>query len=1239
MYTVDDILLVDRFENHTLIFVGFRHSRFTLEIISKDVSSASMSNGRPQPQIHRIIILPTGFVPRIFDCAVLHDFEARSNLQGPLISLVTLGDRSIFLAYKISVVFQNVIVPVDQDKSGSILRSFSLDAGREGSHSPNARVNASQSNKLTSEPNPITEYKVSKLWSCDIDKACHPQGTGASMGGFLMPLLPIRKALSVVLPRRDSFTISSGGILSNHQDRTVLAQAVVNEWVSCTNARFTDRTENLLGGVDVGIVVLDEENTVWVIHPRRRVILLTQKHCADIGVGSFLSLQEHPTDAHTPESHDDDCKDALDYLIIKKFPGDPVSELLMWHPCIIGTNTVCAEVPYMLVPLTGSSSSIKPSMSTISDSVEDADDYTISNSRGKNVESLEGGMQLPRFILVPAPSTETRPYRQYAADNPEIQQQYDILYLFMMAAMELAFHMHSELVRLLKIRKSIPDKAVGAGGAADSSAEVSGRLQLVQQLGARHITMSVSTIRCMMSHQKKNPRCQSKILTQLERFLLSLIYDIADTHKLEKSASTPVTTADSYKFLLRKYRVFMSVICSANENFFLEILSRLCRKIEPEICGYLFPLPVSVVPVGRQRDHDINSVVHCKFESDPCACLMETRFSGNVRAVSSRVNAVTPTTSALELFELALRQGKCVLASRLLTIACESVGGSETNLSRIVTLAMSLELLTASIYDGSYCPSPIVAAQCSDFCLRLESLMLTLLDDKLVPLFERVCSKHVASNKGAFNVHKILKRTALAEAKTLSGVAGNVESQVVSENQSSTEHVGWLATVASFFSGVPAPVDAPAKYAASRAIEQGSGSVSDDRTADGVPQSEVFSIGIAPLDYHAFGQSAENSFCSQIYRHQRDLSVAKYCSQTIKTMMLSLKRLITSKKVVVASALMSTCLASATLVGESLVNHTVYHFAHGTLLDEFDSFPLGSKVTCKRIVHDALSAFHVEKCLSLAAIYQKLAMFVTSAALQNLSQTEMDLLGNGARHFSDVNSRALSKIEFPDSLFWTQRNLPGDFTTTRTTFAMILRSYCLVLLCTGHLLECAVVVATALHCPTVSADVLILHKLLVAYTQRASNATNEFGTRGVVRTEPALDDDLSTAESESLEDPGYVRLHTRRHSPRTQPITEEKRKEILFMIADRLVRVLTYLAPGCGVSFLNNNLHGHISSMLRKSHLRWADNERIVAIVEKEADATLLVQLVESCVSESISGSCAFAVDKLLEVCYTVLHE
>lgn len=175
----------------------------------------------------------------------------------------------------------------------------------------------------------------------------------------------------------------------------------------------------------------------------------------------------------------------------------------------------------------------------------------------------------------------------------------------------------------------------------------------------------------------------------------------------------------------RAYREVLSVLAhcdSPDAPLLCEVLSRLGRKLEPSVSHRLFPVSLSPPSpsLGLQLDGSTRSPVLLSRGpmEPPSIAMMAVKplyaiDTGGRPVFKSRL---TP----LVLFEHVLSTRQLSRATRLLTLACEYVGGSSSAACASRSLEMALELL----YETLRCLSLSQASACLEFCCRLQHLAM-----------------------------------------------------------------------------------------------------------------------------------------------------------------------------------------------------------------------------------------------------------------------------------------------------------------------------------------------------------------------------------------------------------------------------------------------------------------------------------------------------------------------------------
>lgn len=159
------------------------------------------------------------------------------------------------------------------------------------------------------------------------------------------------------------------------------------------------------------------------------------------------------------------------------------------------------------------------------------------------------------------------------------------------------------------------------------------------------------------------------------------------TYILQSLSTTAITDLEYILYSIIAHQrqhelgLFISVVFAAHEELFLDIMSRLSRKLESSVNGSLYPLP---------------------------------NFSYGLSSP-----AKSPWTQIL-LFELCLTHKYVTFASRFLTATCEYYGGSDTPLSTVISLLLTTELAYICLAHGNVA----LALECLSFCGRLDLIAL-----------------------------------------------------------------------------------------------------------------------------------------------------------------------------------------------------------------------------------------------------------------------------------------------------------------------------------------------------------------------------------------------------------------------------------------------------------------------------------------------------------------------------------
>jgi hypothetical protein len=1203
-----------RYGNHSVVFVGYRKNWYTLEILSKDVSTPSMSSGQPRPLIHRIVVLPAGFVPAHADYRLLpSDASASDNADCCRYTCaVVVGDGTQLLGYNFTAVIRRNRGSIETTgmKAGSAeFDMWSKDGGETISRPGGLQGRTSL---------PILGFKARKLFQVNIQVDLQqPIIDDAVINAFAHPL---RKLVVFAAPFVDTVSVS---LVPPHLVDVASSDWFVSEWfVKYVAHRTPSQGAGVSQERELCVCMMDSAGTIWIVQPSRSHLRVLAVQCDDVQTIDYSDIMKERRIISRP------CA-GLSCLLLQKSASN---EAFLWFPCGHAVGRLTAPfstslVPTVLMPL-------KVVQYTAQLRCHDADEEDMNDM----VQVRPHKSSSSQHNLLCFQSLD------YLGQNGDSLKVNIINCAFSLAltALDFAFCTHNELVRILK---GANDSAKTAGPSVPGNTEGEDRLRLVKELGCLYLDLCIDAINSAVTDAKQ----LNFMIIQFERVLLMQIHELAE---LKSSRSK------DYKMAVRKYRVVMSALCFANEDLFFEVLSRLCRKIEPEISMLMFPLPIRFVKKAssthgalnghsssHRRPFDACNSNILEIISDPHACLFETKMS---------LSDDECTSSALAVLEMALSRRRLELGARLLTMACEAVGGSETCTARCLSLILSLELLwvsigadnfhtsrrrtssgsglsggvvnTGRIYTREHAPSLSVALQCAEFCLRLESLMLATVDDRMLRVFEGLCVE-AAENNGLLNVCQILKQKAVGTKHAAARDAKD-NSQLRIPSSEAQESTGWWAFVASYFmsSSPTSPRSTDADRLKSMSNDSLEGPPSPRSSRQASPRSDVTVLNAR--HYGAFGKSADYSFCSQISRNGRDQAVAGYCIQSLRLVTVALEHLVESGQVMFASAL-QTVFGSSMSISTSAVRHVLYLFINGSLRD---SPRVDNSLTAsKRIVHEALIAFHVDKALSLNAIRQKLSQFVTDGALRSVCRREHAVaVGAGEQSM---------RLDFPDVLFSSWQSRTGSGQTThllpvRRTFTELLRSYCWTLFSCGHMVECAALLALGLQHFALAADVLTLHELLLTQERRllqaAPHAARDYRQRGIVRVEPgpaASETRLPSNEDSTISDDDLANR---------VKVTREQAQQC---ISDRLVRVVRYFAPGGAP-----DLYAEVAKVFEASRIRWelvaaqcntlGDDPRS----HEGSDHFSVAPVLEACVLGTISGTARFSADKLLETMSRYFH-
>jgi hypothetical protein len=202
------------------------------------------------------------------------------------------------------------------------------------------------------------------------------------------------------------------------------------------------------------------------------------------------------------------------------------------------------------------------------------------------------------------------------------------------------------------------------------------------------------------------------------------------------NTSNSSNRTDAFVTGREKYCEIMSALyyCSPPaSSVFCELISRLGRKLEPSLSRRLFPvpldprlftIPIHTLLVPHPRTAPSSEAVLSSQGADADIAEVHPRSLSHPSALSlaqhpSPASSPSPGPSPLSVFEHALSTRQLNRSCRLLTLACEDVGGTDSPASASLCLRMVLELL----YECLRHLSMPLAVQCFDFCRRMEVMV------------------------------------------------------------------------------------------------------------------------------------------------------------------------------------------------------------------------------------------------------------------------------------------------------------------------------------------------------------------------------------------------------------------------------------------------------------------------------------------------------------------------------------
>ncbi len=143
------------FCEHTIVLISKRKgSRYCLEVLSREVSKASLASGKPSPAMHKIIPFPPGWCPKHFD---LRSYNTNSDTDSSC--YISVGTSNHFVMFHVKAVLK-----------------------------PNAT--GSPRGPSSSTATVVQDYVIFKLWEVNVSTAC-----AVSEGSHVPIQLPVKKTL------------------------------------------------------------------------------------------------------------------------------------------------------------------------------------------------------------------------------------------------------------------------------------------------------------------------------------------------------------------------------------------------------------------------------------------------------------------------------------------------------------------------------------------------------------------------------------------------------------------------------------------------------------------------------------------------------------------------------------------------------------------------------------------------------------------------------------------------------------------------------------------------------------------------------------------------------------------------------------------------------------------------------------------------------------------------------------
>ena len=714
------VLSIAWFSTHSLVLLTLRRSCYCIELLSRVVTKSGPDSGKPLPVVHQIIALPPGYSPTALETVAIpasaaptecdSDSDVSSVDSSPL-DTHTVSTKPVVVASDLGVSsprgtartqsgVNSMLEPTASCQQcavvvtdGTTLLCYRVCAMGELASSAATSTLPSAARATPRTPTRIrpsrffqvSDYSVTELWDVKLsslkvfpdlfaEQVCTPAAaSGAPLSERHSPQLPLRELrpfLQSAPYRGKLLLLYSVLLLANCSvlcaDDQGLPEAVVS-------GRFD--------GPKVSLLALDAVGCVWLIDTSRSACFLVNAgpvhRMSQVQLGrTGPSSRGHQLVSSTRSLFREEDRlpqlyEAFIFHFIRERSAQAQSRLLyifqktslVQHLRHSGAGEVerCSlQRSTLWAPMQWLSQSLRKHRRRDADTVHNFSDADIPVNRSAKEDA---GLHSVATVSLPSLPSGTQ-LLYVSGDGVRVALSCGTVDLTRGSPRCDAFA-HAQLYFLPVLCAMLSSIVEGDAQASVVNVEFTVSRSLQKDTAVNHASRLL---------------CQ-RALSRMRSTASGTAHLVAHCEQLVKRW----TESKGFTHEHAAYCCLTGLLFDADAALLCEVLSRLGRKLEPSVSRLLFPARID-----------------CPFSAE---------FSVQSSAVLAGV---------VGLFNAALTVGHIHHAARLLSLACEAVGGSETHISTAASLFLALELLGVSGHSVSLRN----VMECFDFCTRLEDTLV-----------------------------------------------------------------------------------------------------------------------------------------------------------------------------------------------------------------------------------------------------------------------------------------------------------------------------------------------------------------------------------------------------------------------------------------------------------------------------------------------------------------------------------